>query len=235
MNCIIIEDDDLTRRVVEEFVKKTKALTLIGSYQSAKKALKIPMDIAEADIIILDVEMPQMTGFQFIKHLERQPEIIIMSSKMNYAVDAFSFAVTDFLLKPISYSRFVIAIEKALSNIERKSTSIQSSAIDKILIKKNGAMYNIEFENIAYIEAMENYSIIYTSTERFVIHQAISAVEEKLPIQLFKRIHRSFIVNQKRIYKLDETSLSISYNDTLKQLPIGRKYKSSIMRYMKTI
>lgn len=235
MNCIIIEDDDLNRRLIEEFVNKNKSLSLIASFPSAKVAIKSKHLFNDTDILFLDVEMPEMTGFQLLKYINNHSEIIIMSSKMNYAVDAFSFEVTDFLLKPITYQRFNKAVKKAYNNIKRNSTDTFPSVTDKIYLKKNGTLHNMKFDQIAYIEAMENYSIFHTNDDKFMIHKSLSSIECKLPKSIFKRIHRSYMVNQYKIDKIEETMISISIGNSQKSLPIGKSFKEQFLNSLNSI
>ena len=230
MNCLIIEDDELNRRLIEEYIRKTKGLTFVNSYSSPRKALNDNSTFDKIDVIFLDVEMPGMTGFDFIKSIDNQPIVILMSSKANYAVDAFSFEISDFLLKPIKYSRFLQAFNK-IESIKKValSTSIHQIENDSFFLKKNGSHFNVKYDDILYIEAMENYAIFNTISENYTSHNPLKTLEEKLPKHLFKRIHRSYIVNVKKIIKIEDTEMIVGNNEKLvAKIPIGKNFRSLV-------
>src|SRR6056297_673411 len=167
MNCIIIDDDALSRRVVEEFVKRTDFLDLLHSFENAVEAVN-RYDTVEADIdlIFLDIEMPEMDGIDFLNTLKNLPQVIIISSKEKYAVNAFDYDVTDYLLKPITYSRFYNAALKAKNIHEVKERDV----VDEIYVKKNSALVRLKYDEILWVEALENYVIINSFSEKFTIH-----------------------------------------------------------------
>lgn len=237
MNCLIIEDDGLNRRLIEEYVKKTKGLTFINSYSSPRKALNDNVSFENIDVIFLDVEMPGMTGFDFIKSIENQSLVILMSSKANYAVDAFSFEISDFLLKPIKYSRFLQAFNKVESiKNSALTSSIHQIENDSFFLKKNGKLFNLKYDEILYIEAMENYAIFNTLSETYTTHHPLKSLEEKLPKQIFKRIHRSYIVNLKKILKIEDTEMIVGNNEKLvAKLPIGKNFRSLVFSSINTL
>jgi len=236
MNCIIIDDDNLSSRLIEEYILKTDDLKLIGSFLSPKKAIKKNSLLEKIDIIFLDVEFPGMTGFDLLKSLEKPPSIIIISSKGTYAVEAFSFEVVDFLLKPISYERFYKAIQKTISINKSKEASVQQLSDEVLFIKKNNNSFvKIKYNDIYYIEAMENYALIKTNSHSYTIHLSMKTIEEKLPANIFKRIHRSYIVNLKKIHSIEKAELFIENNHSLKALPIGRYFKNQILNAINSI
>ena len=192
MNCIIIDDDKLSRRVIEEFINKTESLSLDGSFSTAVEAINYVKQ-HEVELIFLDIEMPEMSGIDFLSTLKTTPQIIIISSKGKYALDAFEFDVTDFLLKPVSYARFYKAIDKVMSRTQKNSLS--SNGREEIFIKKNSSLVRLKYEDILWVEALENYVIFNTFNDKFTIHFTMKAVEMKLPVTKFSRVHRSFIVN----------------------------------------
>ena len=234
MNCIVIDDDMLKSRLIEEYLQKTDGLFYAGSFSSAYEALQKNATFEQIDIIFLDVEMPGMNGFDFLRGLENPPAVVMMSSKGTYAVEAFSFSVTDFLLKPILYNRFLNACEKAEVSIHAKRAVIQKICEDSLFLKKHSALDKINYKDIVYIEAMENYAVFHTETVNYIVNQSMKYIESKLPMKLFRRIHRSYIANVSMVYKIDESFMILGNENQSKALPIGNKFKSGIMKAINT-
>lgn len=225
MNCIIIDDDLMSRRVLEEFVGRTEQLILLNSYENAVDAINAFNTGEDVDLIFLDIEMPEMSGIDFLETLQNPPQIIIVSSKEKYALDAFNYDVTDYLLKPVSYSRFFKAINKANVRFKNKVDSKE----DEIFIKKNSALVRLKYDEILWVEALENYVIFTTYTDKYTIHFTMKAIEQKLPSTMFTRVHRSFIVNTRSINLIEDNSIIINTKEGSKTIPIGKSYKDKLM------
>jgi DNA-binding LytR/AlgR family response regulator len=225
MNCIIIDDDLMSRRIIEEFVNRTDQLNLLSSYENAVDAINAFSTEEDIDLIFLDIEMPEMSGIDFLETLTNPPQIIIISSKDKYALDAFNYDVTDYLLKPISYSRFFKAVNKA--NVRFKNKVDPKD--DEIFIKKNSALVRLKYEDILWVEALENYVIFNTFNEKYTIHFTMKAIEQKLPSNRFTRVHRSYIVNTSSINVIEDNSVIIKTHDGSKSIPIGKSYKDKLM------
>lgn len=225
MNCIIIDDDLMSRKIIEEFVARTDQLNLVNSYENAVDAINAFSNEEDIDLIFLDIEMPEMSGIDFLKTLQNPPQIIIISSKDKYALDAFNYDVIDYLLKPITYSRFFKAINKANVRFKNKVDSKEN----EIFIKKNSALVRLKYDEILWIEALENYVIFNTFSDRYTIHFTMKAIEQKLPAHQFTRVHRSFIVNTSSINVIEDNSVIIKTKDGAKSIPIGKSYKDKLM------
>ncbi|MBN2348194.1 MAG: response regulator transcription factor [Bacteroidales bacterium] len=225
MNCIIIDDDLMSRKIIEEFVSRTEQLNLINSFENAVDAINAFTEDEDIDLIFLDIEMPEMSGIDFLETLQNPPQIIIISSKDKYALDAFNYDVVDYLLKPISYSRFFKAINKA--NIRFKNKVDPKD--HEIFIKKNSALVRLKYEDILWVEALENYVIFNTFTDKYTIHFTMKAIEQKLPSNRFTRVHRSYIVNTSSINVIEDNSIVIKTKEGPKSLPIGKSYKDKLM------
>ncbi len=226
MNCIIIDDDALSRRVVEEFVERTDFLSLKHSFKDAVEAINaFNKGNEEIDLIFLDIEMPEMDGIDFMNALKNLPQVIIISSKEKYAVNAFDYDVTDYLLKPITYSRFYKAALKAKNIHEIK----ERDDVDEIYVKKNSALVRLKYDEILWVEALENYVIINAFSEKFTIHFTMKSIETQLPSKQFKRVHRSYIINVKKIDRIEDNSVYIKNSEGLKNIPIGKAYKERFM------
>jgi DNA-binding LytR/AlgR family response regulator len=228
MNCLIIDDDKLSRRIIEEFIEKTEFLELSESLTTAVEAINYIKNNGEIDLIFLDIEMPEMTGIDFLNTLTSPPQIIIISSKGEYALDAFEYDVTDYLLKPISYSRFFKAADKAFNRFNKDK--LDSLGKNEIFIKKNSALVRLKFEDILWVEALENYVIFNTFNDKYTIHFTMKAIEKKLPTNKFTRVHRSYIVNTSSINVIEDNNIVIRVVDGEKMIPIGKSYKEKLMK-----
>ena len=234
MNCIIIDDDKLSRRVIEEFINKTESLNLCGSFSTALEAINFLRQQENMELIFLDIEMPEMSGIDFMDALKNLPQIIIISSKGKYAIDAFEYDVTDYLLKPVAYARFYKAVDKAMSRTQRNNFSTSTDK-DEIFIKKNSSLVRLKYEDILWVEALENYVIFNTFNDKFTIHFTMKAVELKLPVAKFIRVHRSFIVNTSSISEIDDNTIIVKTVDGNKSIPIGKSYRDKLMNDLNLI
>jgi DNA-binding LytR/AlgR family response regulator len=231
MNCIIVDDDVLSCRIIEGFVKKSSSLNLIGTFDDAISARNVVMTNRDIGLIFLDIMMPEMDGFDFINSLENPPNIIIVSSADNYAVKAYDLNVVDYLLKPVTYARFCRAVDKTLRYFSRsEGPQISGSGGDQeIFIKKGSSLVKLKFRDIVYIEALENYVTLSTADEKFTIHFTMKAIENQLPSGLFLRVHRSYIINKAMIQTIRESSLDLRVGATEKNIPVGKSFRDSLL------
>ncbi|TKG96382.1 response regulator transcription factor [Puteibacter caeruleilacunae] len=230
MNCLIIDDDKLSRLLLKKFIEKTSFIKKVKSYSSALEAIQEMDDMTEkVDLIFLDIEMPEMTGVEFMRMLkEDHPQIIVVSSKEKYAIDAFEFDVTDYLLKPVTFARFYKAVEKAahkkqLAKIETNGNN------DEFFIKKNNNLVRVKYDDIIWIEALENYIVINTYSEKFTVHHTLKAIVDKLPVGKFFRIHRSYVANASCINMISTTSVEVEYEDGKVSLPLGKSFRDKLL------
>jgi len=227
MNCIIVDDDKLSCKILEGYVNKYASLNLIGIFNdpiSARNALTKQKDI---DLILLDIKMPEMDGFDFMVSLDHPPNIIIVSGGGEFALKAFDFNVVDFLLKPISYARFCKAIDKTMRYFTPKE--IGTSGDEEIFIKKGSSLVKLKLKDIVFVEALENYVTLNTNTDKYTIHFTMKAIENQLPSGVFIRVHRSFIINKSMIQAIKENSLDISIGHAVKNIPVGKSFKDSLL------
>lgn len=231
MNCIIIEDDKLSIMLIEEYIGKTEGLTNVGSFNAIDAINLLKKSDQNVDLIFLDIEMPEMDGIEFLKSLKSLPQVIITSSRDKYALQAFDFDVTDYLLKPISYSRFIQAVERALNRKKTETNKTEKSR--EIFIKKGSTLIRMKYEDIIWVEALENYIILNTLNEKITIHFTMKAIEKRLPSDIFIRVHRSYIVNKSRIKVIRDNSVELGFKDKDKDkdisIPIGKSYKEQLI------
>ena len=229
MNCIIVDDDSFIRLVIEDFIKKTESLTLLHSLSSAVEAVNVLNSNEKIDLIFLDIEMPEMSGLDLLHSLNTFPQIIIVSSKEQYAINAFDFDVTDYILKPITYPRFCKAVNKAL---ERHKNKMYASDRDEVFIKNSQtkSLVKLKYSEILWVEAMENYVIINTFDEKYTMHFTMRAMEEKLHHKQFMRVHKSFIINIDAIHSIEEQMIHIvTKGNSINNIPIGKMYKEKFL------
>jgi DNA-binding LytR/AlgR family response regulator len=227
MNCIIVDDDMLSCKILEGYVAKSTSLNLIGIFNDSVAARNILTKRQDIDLIILDIEMPEMDGFDFIGSLDFPPNIIIVSAGEEYALKAFDFNVVDYLLKPVSYGRFCKAIDKTIRYFTRKDTT--NTEDEEIFIKKGSSLVKLKLKDIIYIEALENYVTLNTKDDKFTIHFTMKAIENQLPSGIFIRVHRSFIINKSMIQTIKENSLDLKVGDTLKSIPVGKSFRDTLL------
>ncbi|MCK4920387.1 MAG: response regulator transcription factor [Bacteroidales bacterium] len=227
MNCIVVDDDKLSRRILEEFIQKTEGLFLKQAFSDPVDAVNFLKKEDDIHLIFLDIEMPEMTGIDLMNSLKITSQVIIVSSKGKYAIDAFDYDVTDYLLKPITYTRFFKAIDKVTSRFEKDKINLIGK--EEIFIKKNSSLVRLKYEEILWIEALENYVVFNTFKDKYTIHFTMKAIEQKLPTVKFTRVHRSYIVNISCIVVIEDNSVIIKTQDGSKSIPIGKSYKDNLM------
>ena len=227
MNCIIVDDDLITCKILEGYVNKSTALNLIGTFSDSVAARDIMTKRKDIDLIFLDIQMPEMNGFDFIRSLDFPPNIIIVSSAEEYALKAFDFNVVDYLLKPVSYGRFCKAIDKTIRYFTRKE--ITNSGDEEIFIKKGSSLVKLKLTEIIYIEALENYVTLNTNDDRFTIHFTMKAIESQLPSGVYIRVHRSYIINKSMIQTIKENSLDLIVGGIVKSIPVGKSFRDSLL------
>ena len=228
MNCILIDDDKVSRLVIEKYINKTDFLSILASFDNAVDAANYFNNKNSVDLIFLDIEMPGMSGVEFLESLDNLPQIIIVSAKEKYALQAIQHDVTDYLLKPVVYSRFLKAVTKAKNMMSEESKKESS---DGIFIKSSSSSFiRLFYDDILWIEAMENYVVITTYEHRHTIHFTMKALLDKLPDKKFVRVHRSYIVNKSRIERIDDNMIVMNTKEKRKSIPISKSYKEDFMK-----
>jgi DNA-binding LytR/AlgR family response regulator len=227
MNCIIVDDDKMSCKILEGYVKKSTSLNLIGVFNDSVAARNILTERQDIDLILLDIQMPELDGFDFIGSLDYPPNIIIVSSAEEYAVKAFDFNVVDYILKPVTYGRFCKAIDKTIRYYSHKEAA--NTGDEEIFIKKGSSLVKLKLKEIIYIEALENYVTLTTGEDRFTIHFTMKAIENQLPSGIFIRVHRSYIINKSMIQAIKENSLDLMVGDSTKSIPVGKSFRDTLL------
>lgn len=231
MKSLIIDDDKLSRTLIEKFVQRTDFLEEYVSFENAIDAINfLKKEDVNVDLIFLDIEMPEMDGVEFMRLLgKRDIQIIVVSAKEKYAIDAIEFDVTDYLLKPVTYARFMKSVEKAYDKFYTPLTIADESTGSDFFIRNNASLIRLSFNDVIWVEAMENYIVVNTFDNKYTIHFTMKAVSERLPSEMFFRIHRSYIVNRNRIDVIKPNSVEVKTDDGIKALPIGKSYRDQLL------
>ena len=223
MNCIIVDDDTLSRTTLRNYVEETPFLKLVTCCSSAIEAVNV-LNREKIDLIFLDVEMPKMSGLELIKTLGHLPYIILVTANKNYAIEAFEYEVTDYILKPATYARFLKAVKKVQKN--SKNDTKPSQKASEIFVKVNSALMKINTQDILWVEALGDYITINTVSKNYTVYSTLKGIENKLPKDDFIRIHRSFIVRQDKITAIDDYLVMIDK----KSIPVSKSYKEELMK-----
>ena len=231
IQCLIVDDEPPAREIIKRYVEQMPMLQLKGECANAVQALSF-LQQESVDLIFLDIQMPQLKGNDLLKILKNHPQVIFTTAHTEYALEGFELDVTDYLLKPIQFDRFLKAVNKALQNkghavpVETVIANPEPQQESFAYFKADRKMMKVMLNDILYIESMKDYVKINTSRGIIVTKQSISSVEEMLPEHLFIRTHRSFIVSISRINSY--TSELIDLDKT--QIPIGKLFRSEVLK-----
>jgi DNA-binding LytR/AlgR family response regulator len=228
MNCVIVDDDPLSVRLLEGLIAQTDGLTLQRSFANAVDAVQFLRE-TEVDILFLDVEMPEMTGLELLGALENKPSVVLVSSKAEYAVDAFQFDVDDYLLKPPTYARFLKAVKKVEDKISQDQ-AVQFKG-DYVFVKSDTALVKVDIRQLQWVEALADYVALVTKEKKYVCHSTMKSIEAKLPVDQFVRVHRSYIVRIDQIDAIEDKTVSVGK----KIIPVGGTYRESLMNRLNLI
>ncbi|KXK39231.1 MAG: response regulator transcription factor [Saprospiraceae bacterium] len=229
---IIVDDEPLALEIMETYVSKVPELQLIQKCENALEANEA-LKKGNVDLMFLDIQMPQLSGIEFLKTLRNPPCVVFTTAYPDYAVEGFELDAVDYLLKPISFERFLKAVNKvsdrlaAQKGINDHSTTEESE--DFFFVKADKKLMKVNFDDILYIEGLKDYVIIRQESGRIVTLQTMKSLEERLPPGMFIRIHRSYIVNLKRINAIVGNVVEITESGKVKELPVGKNYRDELL------
>jgi len=229
IRCIIIEDERLAQDVIKNHLQRSGRFDLLGTYRNAPEA-KEALERDTVDLIFLDIQLPGMTGLNFLRSLTNPPLVVFTTSYPEYALESYEFNVIDYLLKPVSYERFSKTIDKIIDGKIFKTPGAEIKTVnrDHIFIRSEGKFFRIGFSEIIYIEGMKDYLKIHTAEHIIVTHQTMIDMENILPVSNFIRIHKSYIISVAYIKAVFGNSVDMGQT----QLPIGLNYKERIMSFV---
>lgn len=233
IRCIAVDDEPLALDIIADYASKVPELSLVASTTNAIEALQLVQN-GEIDLVFLDVQMPELTGIQFLKIINGRCDVILTTAYPQYALDGYELNVVDYLLKPIAFDRFYRSVQKVLNNKMHKAPEAavpvmqQSEAVDFIFVKTEHKIQRVDLDDILYIEGLKDYISIFTSAERIVTLQNMKKMEEILPPNRFVRVHRSYIVALDKIGSIERGRIFISD----KVIPVGDTYKDAFFRHI---
>jgi DNA-binding LytR/AlgR family response regulator len=230
VKCLIVDDEPLARGLMRNHIEKLENFEIVEECGDAMKAMKI-LHNQKVDLMFMDIQMPQITGIEFLKTLKHPPRVIITTAYREYAIEGFELDVVDYLLKPITFGRFLKSVNKFYqvnNNYETVSVPLNPGPATNeeafIYVKENKRVVKLHLNEILYIEGLSEYVKIYTTGKKIVTKASMISMEEKLPENEFMRIHKSYIVSLRKIESFTSTSIEIAQ----KELPVGRSYKSKV-------
>ncbi|AZQ63670.1 response regulator transcription factor [Flammeovirga pectinis] len=224
LKCLIVDDEEVSRMVVRDFIKRTEGLELSGEFDNAVSAYDVLKD-TPVDLLFLDIEMPQMTGIELVQSLEKLPEVILITGRRDFGAEAYEYNLTDYLIKPITYPRFLKAVEKAKLSIEDSDQKLVENSSDDILyVKADHKIVKLALSEIFFVEALSDYMLINTKDKKYIVHSTMKALEKKFP-ENFIRVHRSYIANLDKITTIEDMQIVMPQ----KSIPIGNSYKSNFL------
>ncbi len=217
IRCCIVDDEPLARNGIESYATRIPYLTVVGVFSSALDLLA-DLDKLKPDLLFLDIEMPHLTGLDLIKSLSNPPKVIFTTAFDRYAIEGFELDVIDYLLKPVSFERFLKASEKAKGYF--------SDSRDSFFLKTDKRMEKVKFDSILYLESMQNYVILHTDEGKHISHTTLKSIYSELPGDGFTQIHKQYIVNNAKIQALEGNQVVLNSG----VLPISRTYKEQVMK-----
>ena len=237
-NCLIVDDERPALKLLKAYINKLPQLELVASCDNALEAISALQE-HQVDILFLDIQMPNLTGLELLKVLKEKPQVILTTAYREYAVEGFALDVTDYLVKPFSFERFVRATTKATSIIQLKtkptvSKSASSSTLSKsdhFFVRTNYKMEKVKFGEIKYVKSMREYVSIHTSKQRFVVNQTMNKMEAELPKNQFMRVHRSYIVALAHIQGVNGNMILIDEE----KIPVGASYRKAFFEQLRTL
>ena len=232
MNALIIDDNKIARTTVKQLAERVNDIDIVAECSTAMEAYNLLCE-KPVDLLLLDIEMPGMTGLELTKTLaNKSPVIVFISSKKEYALDAFDLNVVDYIIKPVTSSRFIQAIDKVREILASKKEVVNLKDDEFVFIRDSNIIRKLNLDNILYAEAMGDYVKLYTPEKFYAIHTTLKSVEEKLPASRFMRVHRSYVVAINKIDKIEEGSVLVVHG---KPVPVADAYRSALNKRMNVL
>jgi DNA-binding LytR/AlgR family response regulator len=224
LKCIIADDEPIARKILREFVEQVPYLELAGQFENATKVEAFLRD-NKADILLLDIAMPKLSGLDYLKRNEVKPLVILTTAYPEYALEGYELDIIDYLLKPVAFSRFLKAVQKAKDYTALKDATMQGRP-SYIFVRSEKRLEKIELNDILYIESLGNYVNIYTTGKKIIAYLTLKGLESQLPPREFIKVHQSFLANFSRINAIEGNLVRIGNAE----IPVSRNYRDSLMQ-----
>ena len=238
LTCVVVDDNEMNRLTLEHYVGITDGLTLAGAFADGVACLNYFRAGGRADILLLDITMPELTGLDLVRILpEPLPEVVLVTSHRDYAVDAFELRVTDYLVKPLDYARFSRTVDRIRSQrvalaapAPEEAESMFGAEGSTLFLKINNRLTRVNFDEVLYIEAMSMYSVLVLPRHKHIVYATLKTFEERLPFANFVRVHRSYIVNTDHIEAVEDNQLQLPGGH---EVPVAKAYQEAFFRRLR--
>ena len=227
LKCIIVDDEPVARKVLQEYIEDIDFLELAGNAENPLKANAI-LNSETVNLMFLDINMPKLSGIEFLRTSVNLPMVVMTTAYAEYAIDGFELDVIDYLVKPFSFERFLKACNKAKDYYELKSkpAPVNKETSDYFFVKCDGRIEKISYDELLYVEAMLNYVILHTETRKRIVYLTIKSILEQLPADIFLKVHKSFIVNMKKIKSIEGNEISVGNS----KVAISQNFYERVMK-----
>jgi DNA-binding LytR/AlgR family response regulator len=230
ITCAIVDDEPIARQILQDFIGSDERLQLLGNYKNAKEALQ-GLVKSPAELLFLDINMPGLTGFQFLKTMTHPPAVIFTTAYREYAMEGFEANALDYLLKPVALERFLLSVDKAWKFLRAgtgtgNALPVNAATDDFFFVKADGGLVKIIYQDIQFVEALKEYVKIVCKDKTIITYHTLSGLEEKLPAGSFYRTHRSYIVNLKAVTAIDGFTVRIAQHE----IPVSRNERDAFLQ-----
>jgi DNA-binding LytR/AlgR family response regulator len=225
LNCLIVDDEPVARKGLEEYINEVDFLHLAGKCENAVKASAF-LNEGHIDLILLDIQMPKLSGIDFLKTLKNPPMVIFTTAYSDYALEGYTLDIIDYLVKPIPFERFLKAVQKAHDFHRLKHMASSQPEQEYFFIKCDHKYERVNYNDVLYIEAMQNYCIVHVADRKMITYITFSGLESQLPPEQFLKVHKSFLVSVSKIKSLDGNEIIIGHS----RIPISRNLKDEVMK-----
>lgn len=210
LRCLIVDDEPIARKLLQEYIEDISFLELKGTVENALKANQL-LNSEPIDLLFLDINMPKLTGLEFLRTVTSSPMVIMTTAYAEYAADGFELDVLDYLVKPFSFERFLKACNKAKEYHELKTRAVagNSTENDYFFVKRDGRIEKVFYDELVYIEAMLNYVVLHTTNGKMVVYHTIRGILEQLPSDIFLKVHKSSIINVKKVKSIEGNTIDL--------------------------
>ncbi len=226
MKCIIVDDDEMSRKSLKLLCDKIDILDVTKSFTNGLEAINWLKE-NDADLVFLDIEMPNLSGIDLVKNVENLPQVIFVTSHSKYALEAFEHQVTDFIPKPVKLPRLLKATERAAE----LNNNVQEKKQNDIYVRINGRFVRLALDDVLYIESLGDYVTFVTEQRKYIVHSTLKNINKKIRSDKFLKIHRSYIVNMSKVVDIEETNLVVAE----KVIPVSRANRPTLMKHIQTM
>jgi DNA-binding LytR/AlgR family response regulator len=227
ITCLIVEDEPLARNLMTDYVQRVPYLHLVEACPNAMRALEV-LKTTPAELLFLDIQMPEITGITLLKILPVKPLVIFTTAYSQYALEGYELDVVDYLLKPVTFDRFLKAVEKANQRLTSLAPAVADQKVSFVFVKDGTKMVKVNLDDLLYIEGLKDYVTLHTRQQKIVTLQRMKHLEEQLPADTFIRVHHSFIVNTSAISAVHRNEIQIGQH----LIPVSDSYKKAVKEFV---